>query len=651
MTVLYGASGVGKSSVLLAGVVPMLRKKPRTAVVVFREWHRPDFLAALKKECIDRLPDPTTDKAKKLADKPLDEILHHVADTLGGTVLLLFDQFEEYFLYHPEMEAGNSFDGEFARAVNRTDVDAGFLLALRDDGLSGLDRFKARIPNLMGNLLRLRHLDEAAAEEAVRKPLAAWNERLENPEEAVNIEDALVREIIEQVRSGAGFLSPTEGAGQPQAVEDATRIETPFLQLVLTRLWEEESAAGSRILRSATLENLGGAREIVRTHLDAAMAKLAPAEQELCAGFFDRMVTPSGTKVACRLDDLHNWAGNQANRVLPTLQVLSDSRILRTIAAPSSLHGKTSWYEIFHDVLAPAVLVWRRRFIEQQNLEKVRREEESKREEERVRTMKEWELAEAREKTGRMKGLLMSSLVVAVFLGALAFIAYQQREQAMIAKTEADGAKQAAVADQQKAQESEQRAREEQGKAEQSKLLAVAEQEKAKDSEKRATKARVAAEEALATAESAQKLARERLHRVKDSVALIKAALSDKPLESLQQLEASMPGLFNHDLQFKAAYKDLKQKNKQGDEISRFRIFPLNALTQGPGKTISTITYRTPHPSFKKQLVQTGPDNNFTMSYIGWGTIDVIAIIEYADPEEAPTFAVIDMDKILEEEK
>ena len=40
LTVLYGASGVGKSSVLLAGVLPYLRTKPRTAVVVFREWQR-----------------------------------------------------------------------------------------------------------------------------------------------------------------------------------------------------------------------------------------------------------------------------------------------------------------------------------------------------------------------------------------------------------------------------------------------------------------------------------------------------------------------------------------------------------------------------------------------------------------------------------
>ena len=51
LTTLYGASGVGKSSVLLAGVVPYLRARPDTAVAVFRNWQGATFLDALKSEC------------------------------------------------------------------------------------------------------------------------------------------------------------------------------------------------------------------------------------------------------------------------------------------------------------------------------------------------------------------------------------------------------------------------------------------------------------------------------------------------------------------------------------------------------------------------------------------------------------------------
>ena len=48
LTILYGASGVGKTSVLLAGVVPFLCKLPDVLVVVYREWQDRTFLASLK---------------------------------------------------------------------------------------------------------------------------------------------------------------------------------------------------------------------------------------------------------------------------------------------------------------------------------------------------------------------------------------------------------------------------------------------------------------------------------------------------------------------------------------------------------------------------------------------------------------------------
>src|SRR5919199_4241550 len=47
LTVLYGASGVGKSSILLAGVAPYIRALPDMIVVVFRAWKRDDAAANL----------------------------------------------------------------------------------------------------------------------------------------------------------------------------------------------------------------------------------------------------------------------------------------------------------------------------------------------------------------------------------------------------------------------------------------------------------------------------------------------------------------------------------------------------------------------------------------------------------------------------
>ena len=173
LTILYGASGVGKSSVLMAGVVPQLRReRPRTPIVVFRNWVRPGIPVERSAAPASRPCGPTpVDQPKPAESLPFDEILRACGEAAHETVLVLLDQFEEYFLYHPKSSDPKSFEAQFARAVNREDVDVGFLIALREDGLSKLDRFQERIPNLLSNRLRLNHLDAAGAAAAIRNPL------------------------------------------------------------------------------------------------------------------------------------------------------------------------------------------------------------------------------------------------------------------------------------------------------------------------------------------------------------------------------------------------------------------------------------------------------------------------------------------------
>ena len=95
------------------------------------------------------------------------------------------------------------------------------------------------------------------------------------------------------------------------------------------------------------------------------MQELDPTSQAVCASFFDRLVTPTGSKVACSAESLARWAGPLAPHVPRVLETLSRSRILRTVAVAEETPDATS-YEIYHDVLAPAVLDWRHRWVEAQ---------------------------------------------------------------------------------------------------------------------------------------------------------------------------------------------------------------------------------------------------------------------------------------------
>ncbi len=399
LTILYGSSGVGKSSVLIAGVVPHLKEENKDCVViVFREWQQEGFADELKKTCIAAVSLSDGADAGTLGSLPLDVLLNHLGEKSRKSILVIFDQFEEYFFYHPVGSSlSDTFESEFARAVNRDEATANFLIALREDSLHKLDRFRARIRDLLGNSLRLEQLDRKSAERAIRMPLERYNERFSTH---FSIEDDLVREVLNQTRTGslaAGLPSDIDifesrEPAPPGAIE---RIETPFLQLVMETLWVEETSQ----LRLITFQRLGGAREIGRTHLERKLEKLEPKERMLCSQFFDRLVTPSGFKVACRRDDLIQWAGKHAEQVPGILKHLEEGRILRRIEASSGSKDAPPLYEVFHDVLAGPILEWRKQYLKEQEIaEATRQAEEGRRQAEERTKLAEQERAKQRER-------------------------------------------------------------------------------------------------------------------------------------------------------------------------------------------------------------------------------------------------------------
>lgn len=409
LTILYGGAGVGKSSLLMAGVVPELaRRYPRTPVVVFRQWDGADFSRRLVHACIDATWRLDVDQPKPSDELPLDEVLRACGEAAHGTVLVLLDQFDDYLAQHRKSADPASFEAQFARAVNRREIDVGFLIAVREASLSQLDRFQERIPNLLDNCLRLRHLDSQGAQRAICEPLRVWNERHEG--EPVRIEPELVTEIVRQVRPSAMALGGARGA---EHFEEDT-IETSLLQLVITRLWDEDHASG--VLKKATLDRLQGASEIIRAHLNDVMVRLDSPMKAVCASFFDRLVTPTGSKVACSADNLARWAEELAPHVAPALELLSHERILKTVASP--VDSKVPWYEIHFDALAPAILDWRARYVESRRRE---REVEEARRQARRRAQARW------------LAVVVVFAVVAAIGWALSYLEGREREADRIA--------------------------------------------------------------------------------------------------------------------------------------------------------------------------------------------------------------------------
>jgi WD40 repeat protein len=237
--------------------------------------------------------------------------------------------------------------------VTRPGLRVNVVLGIRDDELAKLDIFKARIPGLFSNYLRLDLLDRDAARVAILGPLDRYNELTDEP---VAIEPELVETVLGEVAAGRIDPGLTGRGAVSDAPEDRTRVETPYLQLVMQKLWEVERERRSPVLRLATLAELGGAQRIVEDHLEHAMAALTPVQRDVAAGMFDHLVTPSGAKIAHGVTDLASFAHVAPSQIEPVLNSLARERILR----PTGENGNAGdRYEIYHDVLAGAVLAWR----------------------------------------------------------------------------------------------------------------------------------------------------------------------------------------------------------------------------------------------------------------------------------------------------
>jgi len=385
LTVLYGPSGVGKSSLLGAGVARRLREQSGAPVVFHDSWAEDPaarLIDSVHAECGD------LGATAGLVDTVA------AAAQQSGELHLLLDQFEEYLLYH-------GLEGPLSDALpellRRPGLRVNVLLALRDDTLAELDEFSGRIPELYGNLLRLERLDRDAGRAAILGPLARYSEL---GGEQFTAEDALVEDVLDQAAAENG-------------------IEAPYLQLVLERLWERERALDSRVLRLATFRELGGAHAVVREHVQGALDRLPLAEQEAAARVVRQLVTPSGRKLSHEPADLAEYADLEGDHLRRLLDTLARERIVRGV---NGAHGSPTRYEIFHDVLGPSILAWQT----EHQLRRIR--------------------LRARRQRRRLQTVIGATLVALAVVAAIAAYALVQRSDARTQSRHAHGRELAARA-------------------------------------------------------------------------------------------------------------------------------------------------------------------------------------------------------------
>ncbi len=383
LTILFGQSGLGKTSILRAGIVPRLRAQGYCPVYVRIDYSQdsPEPSEQIK-QAIFRATLTSgrwTQPGVAVEGESLWEFLHHRDDVLrdaeGKTVipLLIFDQFEEIFTLAQSDDFGRRRAAQFLEdladlvenrppaaleakmdsddaAVEKFDFtrsDYRVLIALREDYLAHLESVKGTMPSIGQNRMRLARMTGAQALDAVLKP----GGKLVNQE---------VAESIVRFVAGGAELRNAE-------------VEPSLLSLICRELNNARIAQGRSEI-SADL--LAGSRDTILSEFyERALADQPPGVRKFIE---DEMLTDSGFRESLAEERVAK-AFAAAGASLEALAMLVNRRLLR-IEERLDLRR----VELTHDVLCSVVKASRDSRHEREARDEAERQLETQRARERA---------------------------------------------------------------------------------------------------------------------------------------------------------------------------------------------------------------------------------------------------------------------------
>jgi len=373
LTVLFGQSGLGKTSILQAGLVPRLRPEGFCPVYVRLDYdpNSPPPAEQIKRAVLraTAAAGTWTQTGSAVEGETLWEFLHHRDDVLHDatgrvlTPILIFDQFEEIFTLAQSDETGRRRANEFLAdladlvenrppaaleaRIEREEADASrfdfaradyrILISLREDYLAHLEGLKGQMPSVTQNRMRLARMTGAQAVAAVRGPSQGL------------VSEAVAEAVVRFVAGSADLAS--------------AEVEPSLLSLICRELNDTRLAQGQSEI-SADL--LAGSRDAILSEFyERVLADQPPGVRLFIE---DEMLTDSGFRESVAEERVRK-AFAAAGARPDALTVLVDRRLLRV---EDRLDLRR--VEITHDVLCKVIGASRNIRRERQALEESQRQ-------------------------------------------------------------------------------------------------------------------------------------------------------------------------------------------------------------------------------------------------------------------------------------
>ena len=430
-TVLYGKSGIGKSSILNAGVFPIARRHGLIPVGIRLDHSTSvSYIRQIENAIVSSGVDVhEIQPAMSESSETLWEYLHRNIffdqDGNRAQLLLVLDQFEEIFTLQKDEKKKLAFFDELADLINDVTplyivnanksqqtvkdgkakevegslddfdidldideaatessskylqkVDYHVVFTLREDFLSFLERYTKFIPAMKSNRYALLPLNEEQAAEIIMKPRKGL------------VEQDVAKLIIQKVTGRTDFSLGDE----PEIDVDAA-----ILSLYLSRIYIKKKDSDAII--TAELVNQFS-DDIIKDFYEESVADIPVAEIEKIE---DQLLTYDGRRNNVSRNDLVSEGISEG--VIDTL--VEDRKLLRQFSYRDDIR-----VEFMHDILCPVV-----------DARISQREETKKKEEERIRQEEERE--KLLRKNHRRVAIAIGSTVVLSLLVFLYFLFFK----------------------------------------------------------------------------------------------------------------------------------------------------------------------------------------------------------------------------------
>ncbi|HKL39173.1 MAG TPA: hypothetical protein VJ894_00770, partial [Cryomorphaceae bacterium] len=307
----YGRSGTGKTSIIRCGLGNAFNDQDWLPVFIRRKSNiNLDIVNAIRKASV----------SKQEGDKPLKAEVRNLYLDHFKPVYLLFDQFEELFIFGGQQEITTFF--ESIKSLTQSEENVHLIFVIREEYLANLTEAEEAIPDFLENRIRIEHLTAKKLRDVVEKMCEAAG---------IAMESGFSEELIERMTSGKAPL------------------ELSYLQVYLDAIRKKYPKANR--FTKEMIEALGGFGDVLRNFLQRQLDKQPePAKGETVLKAF---VSAQGTKRLVSTDELKQLTAEfgilmEVDELDGYVNRFVTGRILRQL-------GEEGKFELRHDTLAKVI--------------------------------------------------------------------------------------------------------------------------------------------------------------------------------------------------------------------------------------------------------------------------------------------------------